>query len=197
MIASQGLAESLQRALPSASKNAIDALAKDLASRVVEVANAPKPPHLTLAQARLQATKISDLASKLGQEIDKSDVARQLGMVGRIVNGGAGLDDEGLLQLRVLLSALRRDAQALLLATGGNLQVPQVELPGRGDRSGAAARGVASVVLWELHMQGVAITATERGSAVGCVAAALALASIAADARHCVRVWIERHPSDN
>lgn len=192
--ASKALADALRLALPYATPEAVDGLASDLVRRVVECAAAPPPPHLTQAQARKQAVRISDLATELGRELDVSGIVPILGMIGRIVNGTAGLDDDGVQRLRASLSALRRDAQAMLRATGDDPRAPQAQLPRRGDTADTAARRVAHLVLWELFMCDASITTTENGSAVRCVAAAFDLAGITADARHCVRGWIDRHP---
>ena len=188
------LAAALRLALPSAESAAVDALAADLGRRVVEIAAAPAPPHLTYKQAREQAARISDLAAELGRELDSLPVVPILGMTGRIVNGAAGLDDDGVQRLRASLSALRRDAQAMLRATGDDPRAPQAQLPRRGDRADTAARRVAHVVLWELFMCGASITTTDNGAAVQCVEAAFDLAGITADARHAVRGWVDRHP---
>lgn len=193
-VARKAFVDALHLALPSAGQGLVDALALDLGSQVLDLAAAPKPVTLTRVQARKQATDLADLAARLGRELAGSEIASQLGMVGRIVNGTGGLDDAGLQQLMEMLAALRRDAHALLRATGDDEQVPQLQLPGRGDTTDAAARRVAHVVLRKLYLSGADITTTERGPAVQCVAAAFALTGIEADARHAVRGWVDRHP---
>ena len=190
----RALRDALRLALPYAEPAAVDGFAADLGRRVVDCAAAPPPSHLTQAQARTHAARISDLATELGRELDSSPVVPVLGMTGRIVNGAAGLDDDGMQRLRASLSALRRDALAMLRATGDDPRAPQAQLPRRGDTADTAARRVAHVVLWELFMCGASITTTERGAAVQCVAAAFDLAGISADARHAVRGWVDRHP---
>ncbi len=190
----RALRDALRPALPYAEPAAVDALAADLGRRVVEFAEAPVPPHLTQAQARKQAARISDLAAELGRALDISPVVPILGWTGRIVNGAAGLDDDGLQRLRAALSALRRDAQAVLRATGDDPRAPQAQLPRRGDTPDIAARRVAHVVLFELFMCGASITTTENGAAVQCVAAAFDLARVDADARRSVRGWVDRNP---
>ena len=193
-VARKAFVDALRIALPSAGQEFIDALALDLGSQVLDLAAAPKPATLTRVQARKQATDLADLAAALGRELAGSEIASQLGIVGRIVNGTGGLDDAGLQQLMVMLAALRRDALALLCATGDDQHSPQLQLPGRGDTTNAAVRRVAHVVLLKLYLSGADITTTERGPAVQCVAAAFALTGIEADARHAVRGWVDRHP---
>lgn len=149
----------------------------------------------TRDQARAEALRLDGQAEKLARMLDKSDLAHQLPMVAKIVDGIDAADALDVVLLREQLQKLSDAAWALLAATGDDETRPQLDLRApAASRGDATAAALASGLLWTLRMVGVPITTGERGAAVQCVAAVFTDAKIKADARNAVRSWLDRHP---
>lgn len=169
---------------------------EELAEAVRGICDAPAAPHVTSKSARIEAQTMADHALHLVRAIESGPIAGSLGMVDRIVRGQSSLNDGHLERLCVDLRALREACLSVLKALDGDDSAPQIELPSRG-RAPGKERSIASAVMWCLHTEGIALSATDTGAAVRCVETVFRACGNNADARHHVREWLTRHPESD